>query len=304
MLLCEYHQTASMNQILDEHTRIIHQAQDYIERHLNQPLTVDELAKVTHLSPFYFHRLFSYVTLEPLHGYIKRNRLERAAFLLRADLSKNITEIALEVGFSNQSSFAKAFKLEYGISASQYRSGDAVIEHDRRHLSRTLAMVDPLFISIEDHAQRNVAYVRHTGQYKGNSELFGALFTKLDNWIRKHHINIENANLYCLYHDKSDQTIDDKLRLSVCVDVDAHVRPSGEISIMTLDGGKYAAGRFILSSQEYQGAWNAMLFKWLPGSGYIFDDRLPFERYVRDVAGAAKDQQVVDICIPIRRSTS
>ena len=35
-----------MNQILDEHTRIIHQAQDYIERNLNQPLTVDELARV------------------------------------------------------------------------------------------------------------------------------------------------------------------------------------------------------------------------------------------------------------------
>ena len=160
-------------------------------------------------------------------------------------------------------------------------------------------MVEPLFINIEDQLQRNVAYVRHTGQYKGDAELFRTLFAKLESWIRKHHLNIENANFYCLYHDKSDQTIDDRLRLSVCVDVEDHVKPSGEISIMTLDAGKYAAGRFILSSQEYQGAWNAMLFQWLPDSGYIFDDRLPYERYVRNVAGAAKDQQVVDICIPM-----
>jgi len=111
-----------MNTIHSEHIRNINRVQDHIECNLARPLTVDELAAVAHLSPFYFHRLFSYVTMETLHGYIKRIRLEKAAFLLVADPSKSITQIALDVGFANPSSFAKAFKLEYGASASQFRN--------------------------------------------------------------------------------------------------------------------------------------------------------------------------------------
>ena len=291
-----------MKPVMDEHTRIINQIQDYIERNLNKALTIDELAKVVHLSPFYFHRLFSYITLEPLYAYIKRNRLEKAAFLLRADPSKPITQIALDVGFANQSSFAKAFKLQYGVSASQFRREPRTIETHHRQTVPAPAMVAPLFIHIEEQPQKKLAYVRHTGAYKGNAELFRSLFGKLERWLRKNHIHQENASAYCLYHDQSDQTIDDKLRLSVCVDVEGQIQASGEINIMTLDGGKYAAGRFVVSPQDYQGAWNYLLFKWLPDSGYIFDDRLPYERYTRDVTTPANDKLVVDICIPIRKS--
>lgn len=287
--------------MVEEHTRIIHQVQDYIERNLAKPLTIEELAGVVHLSPFYFHRLFSYVTLETLHGYIKRNRLERAAFLLQADPAKAITDIALGVGFATPSSFAKAFKQEYGVSASEYRNGRISTGTYRREVHAPPKMIAPLFITLEDLPPKTVAYVRHTGVYKGNTELFSALFAKLYHWIRKHHINVERADYYCLYHDKSDLTVDDMLRLSVCVDVGDQVKASGEVSIMALDGGKYAAGRFVVTPQEYQGAWNYMLFGWLPGSGYIFDDRLPFERYARGVTAPSGGQLVVDICIPVRK---
>ena len=290
-----------MKPVIDENLRIIHQVQDYIERNLSKPLTVEELARVVHLSPFYFHRLFSYVTMETLHGYIKRNRLEKAAFLLLADSSKSITEIALDVGFANQSSFAKAFKLQYGVSANQFRTERGATEPYYRPSGRPLEMIAPLFIQIEDHPQKNLAYVRHTGAYKGNAELFRTLFGKLERWVRKHHINQETASAYCLYHDQSDQTIDDRLRLSVCVEVESHVQPSGEINIMALEGGKYAVGRFVVSPQDYQGAWDYMLFRWLPDSGYLFDDRLPYERYSREVTVPANDKLVVDICIPIKK---
>ena len=289
-----------MNQVMDEHLRTIHQVQDHIERNLSKPLTVDELAGVVHLSPFYFHRLFSYVTLETLHGYIKRIRLEKATFLLRADPARSITDIALDVGFATSSSFAKAFKLQYGISASQFRGNPTPIEVQFRQTGQPPEMIAPLFIHIEEQPQKRVAYVRHTGSYKGNAELFRSLFGKLERWARKNNIHQENASAYCLYHDQSDQTIDDKLRLSVCVDVKSHVQPSGEVNIMALDGGKYAVGRFVVSPQDYQGAWNYMLFQWLPESGYLFDDRLPFERYSRDVTAPTQGKLVVNVCVPIK----
>jgi AraC-like DNA-binding protein len=50
---------------------------------------------------------------------IKRTRLSKAAKLIENN-SGNISEIALEVGFSNPSYFAEAFKKQFGVAPSQY----------------------------------------------------------------------------------------------------------------------------------------------------------------------------------------
>ena len=52
---------------------------------------------------------------------IRRVRLDKAANLLKQN-SGNISEIALEVGFSNPSYFAEAFKKQFGVSPSQYHN--------------------------------------------------------------------------------------------------------------------------------------------------------------------------------------
>lgn len=51
----------------------------YIEDHVEEEMTLDELAKVACLSPFHFHRLFQAIVGETLYKYAKRLRLEKAA---------------------------------------------------------------------------------------------------------------------------------------------------------------------------------------------------------------------------------
>jgi len=99
----------------------INTAVDYIEKNLNHNFSLDEIATVAGFSKYHFHRIFYIFTGESLFQFIQRLRLEKAATLLLTDPVKPVTDIALESGFANSSSFAKSFKQHFNFSASQWR---------------------------------------------------------------------------------------------------------------------------------------------------------------------------------------
>ena len=104
-----------------EYMARINRVIDYIDKHLNQPLRLDELAQVAHFSPFHFHRIFGALMQESLNQFIRRLRTEKAADFLVSYPQKSITEIALDCGFSDQSHFIRQFKLYSGMKPQDYR---------------------------------------------------------------------------------------------------------------------------------------------------------------------------------------
>lgn len=103
----------------------IQRVEDHIERHLDDQLTLDGLARVACFSPFHFHRVWTAVTGETLAATIQRLRLEKSADLLLKYPERTILDIALECGFSGQAVFARSFKEAYGMPASAWRQGGA-----------------------------------------------------------------------------------------------------------------------------------------------------------------------------------
>ncbi|HPQ54462.1 MAG TPA: AraC family transcriptional regulator [Spirochaetota bacterium] len=67
------------NPMKKEYVSRINRVIDYIENHLDEPMTLDILAGVAHFSPYHFHRIFSSMVGEPLYKFIQRLRLEKAA---------------------------------------------------------------------------------------------------------------------------------------------------------------------------------------------------------------------------------
>jgi AraC family transcriptional regulator len=74
---------------------------EHIDRHLDQTLDLDALAKVAHFSPFHFHRLFSAWMGETVGEYLRRRRCEIAATRLVAQPRMAVIQIALAVGFGS-----------------------------------------------------------------------------------------------------------------------------------------------------------------------------------------------------------
>lgn len=98
----------------------IQQTIEFIENHLNEKMSMDTLAHVASLSPFYFQRLFTRLVRKPVVEYIKLRRMSKATELL---LQKDwrILDIACELGFLTHEHFTRTFKATFGMTPEEYR---------------------------------------------------------------------------------------------------------------------------------------------------------------------------------------
>lgn len=116
-LIC-YHSSQS-TETLRPHKRLtdrrLRQVFDYIEDHLAETISLDDLAAVVSLSVSHFKVLFREATGVAPHQYVIRRRLERARSLLGAD-KLSISQIALETGFAHQSHLARHMQRVLGVS--------------------------------------------------------------------------------------------------------------------------------------------------------------------------------------------
>ena len=99
---------------------IVEKAISYIEKHLNEDLSLDELAKNLHYSKFYLERVFAETIDCTVYQYIKQRRLAEAARKLM-ETDKPIVEIALEARYSTQQAFTLAFRKRYLCTPQDYR---------------------------------------------------------------------------------------------------------------------------------------------------------------------------------------
>jgi AraC family transcriptional regulator len=94
---------------------------EYIMENLGGNPTLEQMAAVVDLSPYHFVRQFKTATGMPPYQYVIARRVERARHLLRADSELGLVEVALRVGFSDQSKFSFHFKRIAGITPEQFR---------------------------------------------------------------------------------------------------------------------------------------------------------------------------------------
>lgn len=102
-----------------KHIELIAQIIRYIETHLENPITLDELSEETNYSVAHICRIFKEETRDTLMHYILEKRLQKAKGLLLGHLP--ISEIAIQTGFNSYSYFYRAFKRSTGIGPEEYR---------------------------------------------------------------------------------------------------------------------------------------------------------------------------------------
>ncbi|MCH1624132.1 AraC family transcriptional regulator [Fredinandcohnia quinoae] len=93
---------------------------EYIDENYNEQHSVEEMAQLANLSTYYFCRLFKSATGKSLVQYINDLRIEKAHYLLM-NTDMNITEIALQTGFTNVNYFSRYYKNTKHISPSSMR---------------------------------------------------------------------------------------------------------------------------------------------------------------------------------------
>lgn len=98
----------------------IQEAKKYILEHLNEKLTVQNIADIIHMSPSHFSRVFRQQSGFSPYDFVLISRLNRAKdFLQKTDMS--VSQIAYETGFNSESNFIYFFSKNTGISPSKFR---------------------------------------------------------------------------------------------------------------------------------------------------------------------------------------
>ncbi|WP_076355872.1 MULTISPECIES: helix-turn-helix domain-containing protein [unclassified Paenibacillus] len=98
--------------------------QDYVESHLQDSLSINDLAASLHLHPNYFISYFKKHFGMPPAKYISRKRMDMARKLL-ASTSLSVKDVAERTGYPDTHYFAKCFRKETGLSPTEYRSAYA-----------------------------------------------------------------------------------------------------------------------------------------------------------------------------------
>jgi len=117
-LLLECAERKSAEPSISRSEAAVQRAKAYLRARFYEPVSLDKLARETRLSPFHLARSFTEHFGLPPHAYQNHLRIERARVLLRAGVSA--TDVAVQVGFSDQSHFIRRFKQICRVTPGDY----------------------------------------------------------------------------------------------------------------------------------------------------------------------------------------
>ncbi|QTF07042.1 MDR efflux pump AcrAB transcriptional activator RobA [Brenneria izadpanahii] len=220
---------------------IIRDLLNWLESHLDQPLSLDHVAAKAGYSKWHLQRMFKDVTGHAIGSYIRARRLTKAAVALCLT-GRPILDIALQYRFDSQQTFTRAFKKQFAQTPASYRRADhwnTFGIHPPIRLGE-FTMPQPQFITLPDTPLLGV-----TQEYKCSLEQICNFRTE----IRIHYWRqyLANTNvipplLYGLHHAHPNKDRDDEHHVLYTTALEPRHIPEGIYpgEPITLPGGDYA----------------------------------------------------------------
>jgi AraC family transcriptional regulator len=292
----------------------VNRAIDHVVRNLDGHLTLEEVARAACFSPFHFHRVFKSLVGETLAQFVKRQRLERALYLMSHAPRRSLTEVALSCGFASSSDFSRSFKQRFGVPPSGFDL--KTFRNARRsefeqalcgvdgapHLPRLSPGENPdhFAVMLRDLPPRTVAYIRVLDPYAHFAAVTGA-YERLLAWAEARGL-ADRQWLGYQWEDPEIVALAD-CRYDVGVEVD-DVRPAGEIGRCELPAMRVAEVEIAGGVELEQRAIDWLFGTWLPRSGYVPDEQPAFEAWIGRPFAHGMQHFTIRCQLPVRRAGS
>lgn len=293
-----------------DYIKRINRAIDHIVENLDQPLKLDDIARVACFSPFHFHRVFRSLIGETLNQFVKRVRLERSLWMLSHKHKQTLTEIAIACGFSSSSDFSRAFKQRYGVAPSNFDlSAFRDSRRDELHclmygdegahqLERLPAGENPdgFEVRLRQLPARCVAYTRVLDPYRAGA-VDGAA-ERMVAWAETRGL-ADSQWLGYMWDDPEIVELKN-CRYDVGLEV-PDVRPSGEIGRIDFPEMQVVEVEIRGSIELEMRAMDWLFATWLPESGYVPAEHPFFEAWIGRPFAHGYEHFELFVQIPVER---
>ncbi len=289
----------------------VNRAIDHVVSNLAHPLRLEEVSQAADFSPFHFHRVFKAFLGETLNQFVKRQRLERALFLMSHAPRRSLTDVALDCGFSSSSDFSRSFKQHYGVPPSVFE-----IETFRNSRSEELERVlssqhgcsrmttlpegqnpDGFKVNLRNLPARKVAYIRVFEPFREG--VVQAACERLLGWALER--GLADGQWLGYMWDEPEIVALADCRYDAALVVD-DVDPAGEIGCF--DFPPMCVAEVVLSgdlSLEAR-AFDWLYKTWLPRSGYVPDNQPVFEAWLGRPFAHGSEHFEIACQLPIKPS--
>ncbi len=286
----------------------INQVIDYVNDHLEQSFSLEELAAVACFSPYHFHRIFVALTGESINFFTNRVRLEKAARLLKLS-SKSLTTIAMDCGFSSSSTFSRSFKQYFGISPSTYKkSGEIQNDKIKKELFPMEEFLEPMSVEamqkafpvkLKEWPERRVAYIRVVNAYAEGLVL--EAFSQMIEWAKAKNL-YASETIFGMSIDDPMTTPQEKYRYEVCLTLpeDFSLDQDAPMETMILPKCKYATSRVSGDIKVVATATHYLFNHWLINSAYEPEHQHGLEIFLDKEKVCDWNHFELELCIPIK----
>ena len=284
----------------------------HIQTHLESDLNLDSLAERVGFSAYHFHRIFREIIGEPVKEYIRRLRIERAAYRLKIS-EETILRIALDAGFKTHESFTRAFTRQFRITPNEFRNHYLRASRERKKQAQPKYIADYSVkteatsrqIRVEHVRPLIVAFVRHVGPYDkllDPGSPMSALWEELFAWGNANKLINADSLLIGIPQDDPSITPSAKQRFDVCVQIPEFRNPSGHIGCQTISAGLFGVGRHYGSFDNLAEAYMHIYDSLMTTGKYNLRTQTPFEVYGYSQVKGDMRIHFTDVYLPVEKS--
>jgi AraC family transcriptional regulator len=282
------------------YARRINRVLDYIDKHLDETLSVETLSNVANFSKFHFHRQFSEYCGISISRYIHLMRLKKASYRLAFNHRALVIDIALDSGFENPESLSRAFKNTFGQTPSEFRKKPDWASWSKRYqipipprertdkMEVRIVNVEPILVATLEH--------------NGSPTLLNDSVQRFIEWRKADGLSpISSCQTYGIPYNDPNTTPPDEFRFDICASVTEPVpsNPQGIIA-KTIPGGRCAVVTHAGSRERISESVYELYRQWLPKSGEELRDFPVYFHYLNLDHDTPEHQHLTDIYLPLK----
>ncbi len=277
---------------------------DYIDTHLDEGLSVDQLSQIASLSKFHFHRQFSTLLGMGVSVYIKRLRLKRASFQLAFKHEMKVIDIAMANGYESSEAFSRAFKQLFRQSPSDFRhKPDWIPWHGKHQALKDFRNFKgqqeghDVDVEITRFTELKVAVLEH----RGPPELLGNSIRIFINWRKENMLPPSRSRTFNVLFDDPVTTKPNDYRFDLCAAVISDVEKNDlGVVAKVIPGGRCAVVRHLGSDDSIDLVIRFLYSDWLnQNEEELRDFPLFFER-ISFFPDVPEHEMITDVYLPLK----